>query len=112
MFISIPTGLGKSIIYSILPLCLKKLCPSINTFILIISPLISLMDYQISSLKCSAVLLHKDLDSAALVENSHVFCSSERLLSSPKWRKVLMVDSVAEQLVAIYIDEAHCIVKW
>ena len=73
MFISIPTGLGKSIIYSILPLCLKKLCPSSNTFILIISPLISLMEDQISSLKCkgiSAVLLHKDLDSAALVENS------------------------------------------
>ena len=73
------------------------------------------MEDQISSLKCkgiSAVLLHKDLDSAALMENSYDFCSPERLLSFPKWRKALIVDSVGEQLAAIYIDEAHCIVKW
>ena len=95
MFISLPTGFGKSIIYSLLPLCLKKLCPSVNTFILIISPLIYLMEDRMSSLKCkgigavllhkdldSAVLLYKDLDSAAMVENSHVFCSPASLLSS------------------------------
>ena len=39
-----PTGFGKSIIYSTLPLCLKKLCPLVNTFILTLSPLISLME--------------------------------------------------------------------
>ena len=72
---------------SILPLCLKKLCPSVNTFILIISPLISLMEDQISSLKCSAVLLHKDLDSAALVENSHVFVVQKGYCHSPSGGK-------------------------
>ena len=50
-----PLGLGESIIYSILPLCLKKLCPSVNTFILIISPLIFLMEDQITSLKCNGI---------------------------------------------------------
>lgn len=115
VFVSLPTGFGKSVIYNIIPICLKRLFPSLDPFVLIISPLISLMEDQISNLKdkgINAVLLHKDLDSSVILEHSHVFCSPECLLSSAKWRKAMILDKFGEQLAAICIDEAHCIVKW
>ena len=100
MFISLPTGFGKSIIHSILPLCcLKKLCPSINTFH-------SYNSFNIfngrSNIKFESVLYcyTKIWPVLPWWKMCKFFCSPESLLSSPKpqMEEALIVDSVGEQL--------------
>jgi ATP-dependent DNA helicase RecQ len=41
-----------------------------------------------------------------------VFISPEAMLTSMKWRRMLLTDVYQENLVALIIDEAHCVKKW
>ena len=41
-----------------------------------------------------------------------IFLSPESLLTSSKWRDVLMSDMYQRNLVAVVVDEAHCVKKW
>lgn len=43
---------------------------------------------------------------------THIFGSPEAIVGSKKWRSLFMDDSFISRIVAIVIDEAHCIVKW
>lgn len=41
-----------------------------------------------------------------------VFISPEAVLSRRKWRKMLLSHVYQNNLIALVIDEAHCVKKW
>ena len=131
VFVTVPTGYGKSLIFQILPLCarfllefLKKTAPSAPA-VLVVSPLTALMQDQASKLSfipgISPVLFTdcetlEDKSPASggwthIDDNIIILASPEAILGSSRGRKMLLSD-IAHSFVAVVIDEAHCIVKW
>ena len=41
-----------------------------------------------------------------------IFMSPEALLTDIKWRDMLQSPTFTENLIALVIDEAHCVKKW
>ena len=87
-----------------------------------VSPLISLMVDQVQSLRgrgVSAVILsgNKGIDGTLLassVEIKHgiyrlLFTAPEAVVLSEKWRQILVEEPLCNQVVAVAIDEAHCV---
>lgn len=120
VFVTLPTGFGKSAIYQALPYCVEALgddSARIKPVILVVSPLIALMRDQVTSLKSKGVKAtylgsHCSAEEKSAIvggEFSHLFTSPETILQVPEWRKNLLSTG---NLIAIAIDEAHCIVKW
>ena len=107
-----PTGGGKSICYQ-LPALLKE------GFVLVISPLISLMNDQVRSLRANGIragALHSGTTSEESREINHdiedgklkiLYVSPERALT-PKFLEWISVRPVS----LIAIDEAHCVSIW
>ena len=59
--------------------------------------------------------LQQDISANKGVESGHyhvVYISPEALLLNPQWRDMLLSSKYIENLVALVIDEAHCITKW
>ena len=127
VFISVPTGFGKSLVYQLLPFCSESLlrsCKPSQTFkspvVVVVSPLISLMHDQVSKLvakgvKAICISGEKSDDTFAdVVEGrvTHVFGSPEAFVGNKTWRSLFVDDRVSGRVVALAIDEAHCIVKW
>ncbi len=105
VFVCLPTGFGKSLCYQAIPFVmdfkLGRAGTSITSAILVVSPLVSLMVDQVEDLrrrkvKTSFILL---------------FCAPEAL-ALPKWRAALETPAVFERIVAVVVDEAHCVSKW
>ncbi len=126
VFMSVPTGFGKSLVYQLLPFCAERLLHSSSwefktPVVVIVSPLVSLMHDQVSKLAAkgvNAVCISGDVDlddAYALVTEgrfTHVFGSPEAFVGSRKWRSLFLDKSFSGRVTAIAIDEAHCIVKW
>lgn len=120
VFVTLPTGYGKSVCYACLPkaydLLHKK---SLNwSIILVISPLTALMADQVRSLKehnINSGNLNSDSDEE---EMRKVFCGEYNVLfMSPemlvkKGREILLKDTYRERLVGVAVDEAHCVAQW
>ena len=54
-------------------------------------------------------------DIASGVENGDytlMFMSPEALVSSCRWSEIFQTPTYLENLVAVVVDEAHCIEKW
>ena len=90
--------------------------------VLVVSPLTSLMVDQVQSLRCrgvqsSIITSGSDLAKSLLATESSLFsdsllyCAPEALVL-PKWRGVLENRAVSDRIVAVVVDEAHCISKW
>ena len=109
-----PTGGGKSICYQIPALILKGIT-------LVVSPLISLMQDQVGSLKTSgvnSVFLNSSLNWDEYLQaieqiktgKTKIVYVSPEGLASEKIRKLLTAPEV--EISAITIDEAHCVSSW
>jgi len=126
VFMSVPTGFGKSLVYQLLPLCAKSLLQSsgrtepTTPIVVVVSPLLSLMHDQVSKLVAKSVQavyisdatsnrVHEDILDGRV---THVFGSPEAFVGSKKWRTMFLDKALSKRVVAIAIDEAHCIVKW
>ena len=120
VFVSLPTGSGKSLCYSLLPKVFDDLrhrkCESIAV---IISPLVALMKDQVRSMTerhvSSVYVGDADAETEAAVCSGHfqlVFISPEALLTDARWRDMLLNPVYQENLVALVVDEAHCVKKW
>lgn len=89
----------------------------------VVSPLISLMVDQVQELRqkgiSAAILssdthkLHRSLLAAEdeLASYSHLYCSPEAVVGE-KWHEICTRPSISQRLIAIAIDEAHCVSKW
>ena len=155
----LPTGYGKSLIFHLLPMLLfaklklqgdlllgwrsKGISTTlVDSIVVVVSPLNSLMSNQISRLGVSgiraSVMSMKesrkaldsddvdsiddqvvDVDFSQCEENKlrdghyHiVFAHPESLISSKYGRELLLSKPYQENLVAIVVDEAHCIIEW
>ena len=123
VFVSLPTGSGKSVCYACLPLVFdmlrdQRVHPSI---VVVIAPLSALMQDQVDSfnargLKSACIGLSVDSsasdDAVVRGEAQLVFTSPETLLSDSTWRDMLRTRIYQENLVALAIDEAHLVEKW
>ena len=121
VFVALPTGYGKSLCYGCLPGAFDILRKTEKmSIVIVISPLISLMNDQVSSFSSKGV-------SAAFINeaSSHemklgvlsgdyqlVFFSPESLLSRKRWGELLRHEPYSTHLVALIVDEAHCVKKW
>ena len=94
----LPTGLGKSMIFQILPSCLAKSglsTFSVDPIVVIASPLIALMRKQVSGLQRKNLKAGMIGESLSVDENikegrtTFVYGSPEVLVGNSMWREVL-----------------------
>lgn len=131
VFLWLPTGYGKSVCFHCLPFLFDykfgrvELPPCEKSVCLVVSPLISLMVDQVESLRgrgVSAAILSGNKGIAGTLLASDVgikrgmyrllFTAPEAVISSEKWRHILVEEPLCNQVVAVAIDEAHCVSKW
>ena len=121
VFVSQPTGAGKSLVYQMLPFAVEKFLGQghQDIFVLVVSPLVSLIRDQTMILKKLGIAYFclssgdgkpvtiKDLkDGCPRI----VFASPEALLNTH--RSVMRNKDIQQRLSAVVVDESHCIVKW
>ena len=94
-----------------------------RSLVIIVSPLISLMADQVGCLRrrgaraamvssrCATIDMSLLATENDLSTYSFLFASPEALITS-KWRERVDCRKVAERIVAVVIDEAHCVSKW
>ena len=120
VFVSLPTGYGKSLCYTILPALFDWLhSVEKKSIILVVSPLRALMKDQVASTGIAATCI-SDKESTAYSTKKAVqegrmqviLISPEALFCGTEWRRLLCTDVYRHNLVAFVVDEAHCIKEW
>ena len=121
VFVNLPTGYGKSLIYQALSTVFDALRSSSGHIVVVVSPLISLMDDQVKFLTSDCVRIKAlSLTSASEEEKSNaekgkyalVYGSPEAWLKNERWRSMLRNDVYSRKLCAIAVDEAHVLRQW
>ena len=119
VFVSLPTGSGKSLCYWILPFVFDYLSEVDTSIVIVVSPLVSLVEDQVASLcKRGVKAIHINAleeDATVLIHQGHyqlLFFSPESLLTSLEWRNMLCSHVYKERLVGFIVDEAHCVKQW
>jgi ATP-dependent DNA helicase RecQ len=118
VFVNLPTGFGKSMIFQAAPFCWDFLRQATGSIAIVISPLTALMKDQIDSLKrrgITAACLTRDTElvtKSAINKGqfSLVFASPEAMSASG--RALLSADVYKKNLCGIFVDESHCVKKW
>lgn len=121
IFITSPTGSGKSIMFQLPSLYLAKKYEDINPLTIVISPLIALMNDQVNSLK------NKGIDVARTINSNTLPFEREKILKEVQNGKCSILYLSPETLQARYnikeligerylglviIDEAHIVTTW
>lgn len=121
VFVALPTGFGKSVMFGLLPTVFDCLLDRQGSIVCVLSPLVALMrdlKEKFVPRGLSAEFLgelQSDVNALTrVIHGSHqlVFMSPESLLDNPDLRNMLLSSTYRERLVAVVIDEAHCIDKW
>jgi superfamily II DNA helicase RecQ len=121
VFVSLPTGGGKSLCYASLPFVYDRLREETSRSIaLVISPLNALMQDQVASFtKRGMTAVHVGSDcSPSLVdkiisgEMQLVYMSPEAILTVPTWREMFRNHCYQDNLICVAVDEAHLVEKW
>ena len=121
VFVNLPTGFGKSVVFQALPIVYSYVEPTREKNIVIfVLPLVNLMKDQVSrltSLGISAVSLSdicsdEEMRSVEKGSYSIVYGSPESWLGDTRWRKMLSSDVCKSSVRAVAVDEAHVICHW
>ena len=122
VFVSLPTGFGKSLCYQCLPMLFDTLRGHIQPtcIIVVITPLVAIMEEQVSQLASKQIqAVHvtstlDDITDSDIISGKFavVYVSPEQLLRQVKWRDLLHSEVFQTNLVGFVIDEAHCVKKW
>ena len=96
-----------------------------SSVVLVVSPLVSLMADQVSSLRKrgvkAAILgghagvakeLQVTVNDLRSCDFSLLFSSPEAIAVAENWRQKLLTPPLSSRVVAIAVDEAHCVSKW
>lgn len=111
----LPTGFGKSMIFTVFALAKQELS-STKTSVLVISPLKSIIDDQISEmLSLNFTAMELSSETIDLVRDNppqFLYCSAEAVLEKP-FLAMLKGDSELHRAVsAIVVDESHTVEAW
>ena len=123
VFVSLPTGYGKSLCYTLLPSVFDLLKGvEEKSIVLVVSPLLALMKDQVASISEKGVpaVFISDKDSTPPtvkreIKNGNfqvVFTSPECLFLSMEWKIMLLSNVYQQNLIGFVVDEAHYIKKW
>ncbi len=127
VFVSLPTGSGKSLIFQMAPLVEKWIGRTDphsyrrkNAVVVVVCPLIALMEDQIArlnsvGLKAAYLGNNQTDDVLCAIENGEytfVFVSPESSLCNNRWRQMFANKTYQERLIGVCVDEAHCITHW
>ena len=123
VFVSLPTGSGKSLCYCLLPKAFDSLRGSnsvaTQSIVVVVSPLIALMKDQVRQMTQRGItaVYVGDVDNVTEAEVCDgkfqlVYLSPEALFTNPVWRDMLQSAVYQSNLVALIVDEAHCVKKW
>lgn len=111
----LPTGFGKSMIFTVFALAKQELS-STKTSVLVISPLKSIIDDQISEmLSLNFTAMELSSETIDLVRDNppqFLYCSAEAVLEKP-FLAMLKGDSELHRAVSpIVVDESHTVEAW
>lgn len=124
VFMSAPTGSGKSFTFEIAPYAFDFMSTEQNTTVeearsvcLVVVPLVALMNDQVASLTSrglSAACVGSDCspDQIRNITEGNIkliFGTPEALLNS---HRGIFRGALKKNLKAVFIDESHCIAKW
>ena len=119
VFVSLPTGFGKSLCFHCLPKLFDRIRQVRTSLVVVVSPLSSLMKDQTKQLSDRGVTAidvgrddgqeKKDIVLSGIYQI--LFTSPETLLDQD-WRDVFQNRLFIDRLVGIIIDEAHCVKTW
>jgi superfamily II DNA helicase RecQ len=118
VFVNLPTGFGKSLVYQMVPFVVKELNICENPIVLIVSPLVTLMQDQVTQLSkqgISAISLSKDVQNDNKLKSgcyTMVYSSPESLLNNEQIREIIGSHVYQQRVFGIVVDEAHCISHW
>ena len=121
IFVSLPTGSGKSLCYWSLPGAFDYMKDNhhASSIVIVVSPLTALMKDQVKSLcKKGVKAIHVDAPNDNVLKEIHqgvyqlLFFGPEELLCNLEWRDMLLSTVYTSNLVGFIIDEAHCVKKW
>lgn len=125
VFVNLPTGFGKSLIYQLAPLVAEELSRrnygNIRSgIVLVISPLVSLIKDQVKGLqkrgiKASFIGAGQEEANFKEIVNGEmniVYSSPEAMLANDRWREMICSQVYQKNVVAVAVDEAHCITHW
>ena len=122
VFVNLPTGYGKSLIFQCLPIVADVLNSKSrgSSLMVVISPLKSLMKDQVNflgTIGIPAIAIEGDDDPEIIqqIKNGYyiiVYCSPECMLSIEIWRALFDDATFREMLIGVAIDENHCITQW
>ena len=123
----VPTGYGKSICFQTLPFLFNHklnrvgLPPRRRSVCIVVSPLVSLMVDQVKlGVGCAILSGNSGVPKSTLasVEDilmgaySLLFSAPEAIVCGDRWRDMLSEEPLHSRIVAIAVDEAHCVYKW
>ena len=122
VFATLPTGYGKSLCYGCLPGVYDQIRQSKGSIVIVVSPLLALMKNQVDSFAKKGVLAayvsseqEKECvqmrEDVILGKYQLVYISPEQLIGNPRYRTMCRSEIYIEKLVALVIDEAHCVKK-
>ena len=129
VFVSLPTGSGKSVCFACTPLVFDKLRrlkqvtanqETVNgsSVTIVLSPLNALMEDQVSKfssrgLQAAFVSGEEEKQSRILSGSVQlVYFSPEALISIPFWRELFKAPYYRNNIICLAIDEAHLVEKW
>ena len=121
VFVSLPTGSGKSLCYSLLPGVFDEIHRLQGvSIVIVVSPLVALMRDQVRAMterNIRAVYVGDAGDDATVDEICEgnfqlVLMSPESILTDLMWRDMLQSPIYQDNLVAVAVDEAHCVEQW
>ena len=117
VFISLPTGSRRSLCYSILPDVFDALRTQVEpSIVIVVSPLMKDQVRSMTERGMTAVFVgdcnEEMVGSVCMGAYQLVYLSPEVLLTDERWRDMLLCPVYARNLVALVVDEAHCVKRW
>ena len=119
VFVNLPTGYGKPLLYQALPTVFDTLRSSSGHIVVVVSPLVSLLDDQVKFLTSVGIKV-LNLNSASEEQKTNaekgkyslVYASPEAWLRNERWRSMLHNDVYSRKRCAIAVDEGHVLRQW
>ena len=121
-FVILQTGYGKTLCYVLLPYVYDHFRGKTRSSIVIcVSPLISLMMDQVKKHSVLGLAIQfvgqaqEDPSvNCGVLEGGYqlVFMSPEALIGCKHWQEMLLTRKYKDDLVALVVDEAHCVKTW